>query len=140
MEKSEINRINNFIKNQTFEYNHVPSFSLTDTNKAYYQFHIDGIRQLRSVGEDKDHLFVSVKLVNGEGMINLYLSHFGNKQKMTGRQNVANQWFEFYVQIGQDIENFLKFFNIDLPVIIDNFEFSPSEDFVSLIKDLENNK
>ena len=59
---------------------------------------------------------------------------------MTGRQNVANQWFEFYVQIGQDIENFLKFFNIDLPVMIDNFEFSPSEDFVSLIKDLENNR
>ena len=134
MEKSEINRINNFIKNQTFEYNHVPSFSLTDTNKAYYQFHIDGIRQLRSVGDMKDHIFVSVKLVNGEGIINLYLSHFGNKQKMTGRQNVANQWFEFYVQIGQDIENFLKFFSIDLPVVIDNFEFTPSKDFKPLVE------
>ena len=134
MEKSEINRINKFIEGKTFEYNHRVRFSVEGQPvKAYYQFHIDGIRQLRSVGEMKDHLFVSVKLVNGEGMVNLYLSGFGNRQKMTGRQNVTNHWFEFYVQIGEDIENFLKFFNIDLPVVVDNFEFSPSEDFVPLI-------
>ena len=138
--KNNLEILKKIIKGKTFEYEHKVSFGDDNIAKAYYKFHIDGIRQLRSVGEDKDHLFVSVKLVNGEGMINLYLSHFGNKQKMTGRQNVANQFFEFYVQIGQDIESFLKFFNIDLPVMIDNFEFSPSEDFVSLIKDLENNK
>jgi hypothetical protein len=131
----------NFIKNQTFEYGHRPSFSDTMVNNAYYQFHIDGIRQLRSVGEMTDHLFVSVKLVNGEGMINLYLSSavFSTKQKVTGRQNVTNFWFEFYVQIGEDIENFLKFFNIDLPVVVDNFEFSPSEDFIPLYN-FENEK
>ena len=138
--KGQISDINNYIDGQTFEYDHKVSFNDSQTAKAYYQFHIDGIRKLRSVGEDKDHLFVSVKLVNGEGMINLYLSHFGHKHKMTGRQNVANQWFEFYVQIRQDIEDFLKLFNIKTPVVIDNFEFSPSEDFVSLIKDLENNQ
>ena len=132
--KNQINIINNFIDGETFEYDHKVSFSDSQIAKAYYQFHIDGIRKLRSVGEDKDHLFVSVKLVNGEGMINLYLSHFGNKQKMTGRQNVANQWYEFYVQIGNDIENFLKFFSIDLPVVIDNFEFEPSENFKPLIE------
>ena len=135
MEKSEINRINKFIEGKTFEYNHRVRFSLEGQPvKAYYQFHIDGVRQLRSVGEMKDHLFVSVKLVNGEGMVNLYLSGFGNRQKMTGRQNVTNHWFEFYVQIGEDIENFLKFFSIDLPVVIDNFEFEPSENFKPLIE------
>ena len=138
--ENKIKFVNNFIKNQTFEYDHRPSFSDTIVNKAYYQFHIDGVRQLISVGKMEDHLFVSVKLVNGEGMVNYYLCAFGNRQKMTGRQNVANQWYEFYVQIGNDIESFLKFFNIDLPVTIDNFEFSPSEDFVPLIKDLENNE
>ena len=138
--KKNLEILKKIIKGKTFEYEHRVSFSDDNTAKAYYQFHIDGVRQLISVGEMKDHIFVSVKLVNGEGMINLYLSHFGNKQKMTGRQNVANQWFEFYTQIAQDIENFLKFFNIDLPVTIDNFEFSPSEDFVPLIKDLENNE
>lgn len=131
---NQLKKINKFIEGKTFEYNHRVRFSLEGQSvKAYYQFHIDGVRQLRSVGEMKDHLFVSVKLVNGEGMINLYLSGFGNRQKMTGRQNVTNHWFEFYVQIGEDIENFLKFFNIDLPVVVDNFEFSPSEDFVPLI-------
>lgn len=131
---NQLKKINKFIEGKTFEYNHRVRFSLEgEPVKAYYQFHIDGVRQLRSVGEMKDHLFVSVKLVNGEGMVNLYLSGFGNRQKMTGRQNVTNHWFEFYVQIGEDIENFLKFFNIDLPVVVDNFEFSPSEDFVPLI-------
>lgn len=131
---NQLKKINKFIEGKTFEYNHRVRFSLEGQSvKAYYQFHIDGVRQLRSVGEMKDHLFVSVKLVNGEGMVNLYLSGFGNRQKMTGRQNVTNHWFEFYVQIGEDIENFLKFFNIDLPVVVDNFEFSPSEDFVPLI-------
>jgi len=133
MEKSEINRINKFIEGKTFEYNHRVRFSMEPV-KAYYQFHIDGIRQLRSVGEMKDHLFVSVKLVNGEGMVNLYLSTFGSRQKMTGRENVTNHWFEFYVQIGEDIESFLKFFSIDLPVVVDNFEFSPSKDFKPLIE------
>ena len=131
---NQLKKINKFIEGKTFEYDHRVRFSLEgEPVKAYYQFHIDGVRQLRSVGEMKDHLFVSVKLVNGEGMVNLYLSGFGNRQKMTGRQNVTNHWFEFYVQIGEDIENFLKFFNIDLPVVVDNFEFSPSEDFVPLI-------
>ena len=131
---NQLKKINKFIEGKTFEYNHRVRFSLEGQSvKAYYQFHIDGVRQLRSVGEMKDHLFVSVKLVNGEGMVNLYLSGFGNRQKMTGRQNVTNHWFEFYVQIGEDIENFLKFFNINLPVVVDNFEFSPSEDFVPLI-------
>lgn len=131
---TQLKRINKFIEGKTFEYDHRVRFSLEGQSvKAYYQFHIDGVRQLRSVGEMKDHLFVSVKLVNGEGMVNLYLSGFGNRQKMTGRQNVTNHWFEFYVQIGEDIENFLKFFNINLPVVVDNFEFSPSEDFVPLI-------
>lgn len=131
---NQLKKINKFIEGKTFEYDHRVRFSLEGQSvKAYYQFHIDGVRQLRSVGEMKDHLFVSVKLVNGEGMVNLYLSGFGNRQKMTGRQNVTNHWFEFYVQIGEDIENFLKFFNIDLPVVVDNFEFSPSEDFVPLI-------
>jgi hypothetical protein len=138
--KSQLNRINKFIEGKTFEYNHKVRFKLEPV-KAYYQFHIDGIRQLRSVGEDTDHLFVSVKLVNGEGMINLYLSSavFSTKQKVIGRENVTNFWFEFYVQIGEDIENFLKFFNIDLPVVVDNFEFSPSEDFIPLYN-FENEK
>ena len=138
--KNNLEILKKITKGKTFEYEHKVSFGDDNFAKAYYKFHIDGIRKLRSVGEDKDHLFVSVKLVNGEGMINLYISHFGHKHKMTGRQNVAKQWFEFYVQIGQDIEDFLKLFNIKTPVVIDNFEFSPSEDFVPLIKDLENNK
>ncbi len=134
MELSKINKINKFIKGKTFVYDHRVSFS-EKPMKAYYQFQIDKVAQLRSIGEIKDHLFVSVKLVNGEGMVNLYLSSavFSTKQKVTGRQNVTNFWFEFYVQIGEDIENFLKFFNINLPVVVDNFEFSPSEDFVPLI-------
>lgn len=139
---SQLKRINKFIEGKTFEYDHRVRFKLEGQPvKAYYQFHIDGIRQLRSVGEMTDHLFVSVKLVNGEGMVNLYLSSavFSTKQKVTGRQNVTNFWFEFYVQIGEDIENFLKFFNINLPVVVDNFEFSPSEDFIPLYN-FENEK
>ena len=137
---SQLNRINKFIEGKTFEYNHKVRFKLEPV-KAYYQFHIDKVVPLISVGEMTDHLFVSVKLVNGEGMINLYLSSavFSTKQKVTGRENVTNYWFEFYVQIGEDIENFLKFFNIDLPVVVDNFEFSPSEDFIPLYN-FENEK
>jgi hypothetical protein len=86
-----------------------------------------------SIGEMKDHLFVSVKLVNGEGMVNYYLCAFGNKQKMTGRDHVNKQWYEFSVQIDNDIQEFLKFFSIDMPVVVDNFEFAPSKDFVPLI-------
>jgi len=132
MELSKINTINKFIKGKTFVYDHRVSFSEKPV-KAYYQFHIDKVAQLRSIGEMTDHLFVSVKLVNGEGMVNYYLCAFGNKQKMNGRELVNKQWYEFSVQIENDIQNFLKFFNVNMPVVVDNFEFTPSKDFVPLI-------
>jgi hypothetical protein len=132
MENNEIDKINKFIKGKTFVYGHKISFSEKPV-KAYYQFHIDGVKPLISVGEMKDHLFVSVKLVNGEGMVNYYLCAFGNKQKITGRQTVSKRWYEFSVQIDNDIQEFLKFFSIDMPVVVDNFEFTPSKDFVPLI-------
>lgn len=128
----ELNGINKFLEGKTFVYDHRVSFSEKPV-KGYYQFHIDKVTQLRSIGEMKDHLFVSVKLVNGEGMVNFYLSAFGNKQKITGRDLVNKQWYEFSVQIGHDIEKFLKFFSIDMPVVVDNLEFTPSKDFVPLI-------
>jgi hypothetical protein len=134
----ELNGINKFIEGKTFVYDHRVSFSEKPV-KAYYQFHIDGVKPLISVGEMKDHLFVSVKLVNGEGMVNYYLCAFGNKQKMTGRDRVNKRWYEFSVQIDNDIQEFLKFFSIDMPVVVDNFEFAPSKDFVPLIN-LENEK
>ncbi len=132
MTKTEIDRINKFVKNKTFVYDHRVSFNENPV-KGYYQFHIDKVTQLRSIGEWKDHLFVSVKLVNGEGMVNYYLCAFGNRQKMNGRELVNKQWYEFSVQIGHDIQEFLKFFSINIPVVVDNFEFAPSKDFVPLI-------
>jgi hypothetical protein len=132
MTNKDIDRINKFIEGKTFVYDHRVSFSEKPV-KAYYQFHIDGVKPLISVGEMKDHLFVSVKLVNGEGMVNYYLCAFGNKQKMNGRELVNKQWYEFSVQIDNNIQEFLKFFSIDMPVVVDNFEFTPSKDFVPLI-------
>ena len=129
---NRINGINKFIEGKTFVYDHRVSFSEKPV-KAYYQFHIDKVSELRSVGEMIPHIFVSVKLVNGEGMVNYYLCAFGNRQKMTGRLNVSNQWYEFSVQISNDIKQFLQFFSIDIPVVVDNFEFDPSKDFVPLI-------
>ena len=129
---NRINGINKFIEGKTFVYDHRVSFSEKPV-KAYYQFHIDKVSDLRSVGDMKPHIFVSVKLVNGEGMVNYYLCAFGDRQKMTGRLNVSNQWYEFSVQISNDIEQFLQFFSIDMPVVVDNFEFDPSKDFVPLI-------
>ena len=129
---SQLNRINKFIEGKTFVYDHRVSFSEKPV-KAYYQFHIDKVSDLRSIGEMTPHIFVSVKLVNGEGMVNYYLCAFGNRQKMTGRLNVSNQWYEFSVQISNDIKQFLQFFSINMPVVVDNFEFDPSKDFVPLI-------
>jgi len=131
MTNKDINRINKFIEGKTFVYDHRVSFSEKPV-KAYYQFHIDGVKRLISIGEWKDHLFVSVKIVNGEGMVNLYLTHFKN-QRIAGRDSVSNNWFEFSFQIENDIKEFLKFFSIDMPVVVDNFEFAPSKDFVPLI-------
>ena len=128
----ELNGINKFIEGKTFVYDHRVSFNEKPV-KAYYQFHIDKVSELRSVGEMIPHIFVSVKLVNGEGMVNYYLCAFGNRQKMTGRLNVSNQWYEFSVQISNDIKQFLQFFSINMPVVVDNFEFDPSKDFVPLI-------
>ena len=129
---NRINGINKFIEVKTFVYDHRVSFNEKPV-KAYYQFHIDKVSELRSVGEMIPHIFVSVKLVNGEGMVNYYLCAFGNRQKMTGRLNVSNQWYEFSVQISNDIKQFLQFFSINMPVVVDNFEFDPSKDFVPLI-------
>ena len=128
-----LRKINKFIEGKTFVYDHDVRFN-NNPVKVYYQFHIDGVRKLISVGEWKDYLFISVKIVNGEGMVNLYLTHFKN-QRIAGRDSVSNNWYEFYVQTARDIESFLKFFNIDMNVVIDNIEFEPNKDFKSLLKD-----
>jgi len=128
----QLNGINKFIDGKTFVYDHRVSFSEKPV-KAYYQCHIDKVALLSSMGELNDNLFVSVKWVNGEWMVNYYLCAFGNKEKCFGRDIVNKKWFEFSIQIGDDIQNFLKFFSIDKPVVVDNFEFAPSKDFVPLI-------
>jgi len=50
MELSKINTINKFIKGKTFVYDHRVSFS-EKPQKGYYQFQIDGVKPLISVGE-----------------------------------------------------------------------------------------
>jgi hypothetical protein len=128
-----LRKINKFIEGKTFVYDHYVRFN-DNPVKVYYQFHIDGVKRLISIGEWEDNLFVSVKIVNGEGMVNLYLTHFKN-QRIAGRDSVSNNWFEFSVQTGQDIESFLKFFNINMNVVIDTIEFVPNKDFKSFLKD-----
>ncbi len=128
-----LHKINKFIEGKTFVYDHYPRFNDKPV-KVYYQFHIDEVKRLISFGEWKDYLSVSVKIVNGEGMVNLYLSHFKN-QRIKGREAVSNNWFEFSVQTPKDIESFLRFFNIDMNVVIDTIEFEPNKDFKSFLKD-----
>ena len=102
----ELNGINKFLEGKTFGYDHRVSFSEKPV-KGYYQFHIDKVAQLRSIGEMKDHLFVSVKLVNGEGMVNYYLCAFGNKEKiiylivnnLSGKFSLTISWYRFFLLI-----------------------------------------
>ncbi len=61
MTEKDINRINKFVEGKTFAYDHYVSFN-NNPVKVYYQFHIDGVKRLISIGEWKDHLFVSVKI------------------------------------------------------------------------------
>jgi len=42
-------------------------------------------------------------------------------------------WFSLSKQISMDIEEFLKFFGVNMSVVVDNLKFEPSENFVSLV-------
>jgi hypothetical protein len=125
-----INKINNFIKDKTFESEYTPTFN-TNPVKMQYQFKIDKIGQLISIGEWTDFIFTSVKIVNGEGIMNLYLASYKNKE-IVGRTKVSDMWYRLSVDISRDIEQFLKFFGVDMEVLVDNLKFEPNEDFVSL--------
>jgi hypothetical protein len=65
-------------------------------------------------------------------MMNLYISIYGGKE-IVGREKVANMWFSLSKQISMDIEEFLKFFGVNMSVVVDNLKFEPSENFVSLV-------
>jgi len=125
-----IDEINDFIKNQTFEFDFDTSYG--NSVKSEYKFKIDKVKPLISIGEWTDHIFVSVKVTNGEGMMNLYISLYGDKE-IVGREKVANMWFSLSKQISMDIEEFLKFFGVNMSVVFDNLKFEPSENFVSLV-------
>jgi hypothetical protein len=126
-----IDEINDFIKNQTFEFDFDTSYGAIA--KTEYKFKIDKIKQLISIGEWTDNIFVSVKVINGEGMMNFYISIDGGKE-IVGREKVANMWFSLSKQISMDIEQFLKFFGVETSVVVDNLKFEPSEDFKPLVK------
>jgi|LakMenE01Jun11ns_1017448.scaffolds.fasta_scaffold9573973_2 hypothetical protein len=125
-----IDEINDFIKNQTFEFDFDTSYG--NSVKSEYKFKIDKVKPLISIGEWTDHIFVSVKVTNGEGMMNLYISLYGDKE-IVGREKVANMWFSLSKQISMDIEEFLKFFGVNMSVVVDNLKFEPSENFVPLV-------
>jgi hypothetical protein len=125
-----IDEINDFIKNQTFEFDFDTSYG--GIAKTEYKFKIDKIKQLISIGEWTDNIFVSVKVINGEGMMNFYISIDGGKE-IVGREKVANMWFSLSKQISMDIEEFLKFFGVNMSVVVDNLKFEPSENFVPLV-------
>ena len=125
-----IDEINDFIKNQTFEFDFDTSYG--NSVKSEYKFKIDKVKPLISIGEWTDNIFVSVKVINGEGMMNLYISIYGGKE-IVGREKVANMWFSLSKQISMDIEEFLKFFGVDMSVVVDNLKFEPSENFVPLV-------
>jgi hypothetical protein len=65
-------------------------------------------------------------------MMNLYISLYGDKE-IVGREKVANMWFSLSKQISMDIEEFLKFFGVNMSVVVDNLKFEPSENFVPLV-------
>ena len=125
-----IDEINDFIENQTFEFDFDTSYG--NSVKSEYKFKIDKVKPLISIGEWTDNIFVSVKVTNGEGMMNLYISIYGGKE-IVGREKVANMWFSLSKQISMDIEEFLKFFGVNMSVVVDNLKFEPSENFVSLV-------
>lgn len=125
MNEQSINRINKFIEGKTFDAYFVAT-SYSNKVRCSYQFKIDKIHKLISIGEWTEFLFVSVKIVDGTGIMALYLDNTKG-QKFEGRQSVNNYWYRVGAGIAYDIESFLKFFNVDLPVVVDNLEFS--EDF-----------
>jgi hypothetical protein len=114
-----IERINKVIKDMVFDFNGEILTNDREVNFKY-QFEIIGQKKMISVGEYYDHLEVSVKIIDGDKMVNLIFAVF----KSLGTNIVKD--YKLKNQLDRHITNDLSYFfsGEGVRVIISNVEFS----------------
>ena len=117
--EKHIERINKVIKDMVFDFNGEILTNGREVNFKY-QFEIIGQKKMISVGEYYDHLEVSVKIIDGDEMVNLIFAVF----KSLGTNIVKD--YKLRNQLDRHITNDLSYFfsGEGVRITISDIEFS----------------
>lgn len=137
--EKEIEKINRFLSNQTFECSSqlmggrdIPLFNFE------YQFAITGIKQMISVGEWYDHVKVYVEIINIEDQFKRFYSIMGRR---SDKEEFTNIFFKrdytFGHRLNECISDTLKHFTSDQFVRIFFDNIIVSDELYEEIKNLE---
>lgn len=115
----EINRLNKFLENKTFNYQGLMIFNTKTMVDLDYKFEILGYKQMISVGEYYDYMKISLTIFNFRDKLSQLIFHSsGTKEQEFWRSFFDDNLFFFKQQILEDITNILINFEPDIRITI----------------------
>ena len=124
----EINRLNKFLENKTFNYQGLMIFNTKTMVDLDYKFEIIGYKKMISVGEYYDYLKISLTIFNFRDKLSQLLF----RSKDTEQQEFLKSFFNdnlffFKQQILESITNILINFEPDIRILIDKINIELPE-------------
>jgi len=124
----EINRLNKFLENKTFNYQGPMILNTKTMSDLDYKFEIIGYRKMISVGEYYDYLKISLTIFNFRDKLSqLIFSSKDTEQQEFWKSFFNDSLFFFKQQILENIRNILINFESDVRIIIDKINIGLPE-------------
>jgi len=113
----EINRLNKFLENKTFNYQGLMIFNTRTMVDLDYKFEIIGYKQMISVGQYYDYINISLTIFNFRDKLSqLIFSSNDTKEQEFWKSFFDNNLFFFKQQILEDIRNILINFDPNIKI------------------------
>ena len=124
----EINRLNKFLENKTFNYQGPMILNPKIMGDLDYKFEIIGYKKMISVGDYYNYLKISLTIFNFRDKFSQALFGFQNTEQQEFWKSFFNdRLFFFKQQILENIRNILINFESDVRIIIDKINIELSE-------------
>lgn len=124
----EINRLNKFLENKTFNYQGLMIFNTKTMVDLDYKFEIIGYKKMISVGEYYDYLKISLTIFNFRDKLSQLLFRSKDTEQQEFWKSFFNDsLFFFKQQILESITNILINFEPDIRILIDKINIELPE-------------
>ena len=116
--------INKIVSKQTFKYSGEIIGGTEMNADIDYKFRISGYKKMISVGEEYDYMMADVTIIGLNDRLSKVLFGFDEKTKHLNLDKAfVTQLYPFYSNLSNDIRNYVKYFDSEARVTINDLKF-----------------